>query len=587
MLNLRKKIKELQENTSSLEAKQVCKEIMENFVNITDSQLSASLVEKLSKIDDADKHVKKFITITEKISNVTNLGVAKCLSELGILRREIRESAVFNYPALTYNLNNIENMLTNKGMPEYMVIDQMIECLKPFTWEPALNDVHKLLKENRELHDELVTVAKNIYILNGMKGSFMYEGILAKLEEHFINPTQSSRGALIEDLKRLNFTPEVRSLSESLKKLQGKNGSVQIIAENSRCEVSSVFSPVTLHEGNEILFVRGNFYSKKDDKVTKLVEFNALPESYTELCRIVSSPNVFIKEGKVSFFLKRNKVEISENENKVDVYFNGSKVPSGDLAKHMVSAGMFRLDEAQAAYDVQKISESFKHIYELDFAKIIESKVYQGSYVILMKTGANISITKVNESGKTNEFYSNLNTTQARNLVLEFIGYDIKESMEEYSSDDDKKLKELREAKIKIAESIAIVESQISKLAAVENEPALRDSSEVKELKSVLENEISKLKNQYRKVAADIKLFETGTSDLGYEVGDEIKINETGDIATVISINSVRNTVTVVNAAGRTNELDTTKISSLESQLTKNEETNATAATTDTDKKKA
>ena len=138
MLNLRKRVKELQEKTSSLETKQVCKEVMENFINIPENQLASSLVEKLSNIKDADKYVEKFLTVTQKISDVTNLGVAKSLSELGSLRREIRESAVYNYPALTYNLNKIESAMNITKMPEYMVIDDLIECLKVFTWEPAL-----------------------------------------------------------------------------------------------------------------------------------------------------------------------------------------------------------------------------------------------------------------------------------------------------------------------------------------------------------------------------------------------------------------------------------------------------------------
>lgn len=575
MLNLRKRIKELQEKTSSLETKQVCKEVLENFVNIPDNQLALSLVEKLNKIEDADKHVEKFVNMTQKISDVTNLGVAKSLSELSALRKEVKETQIYNYPALTYNLNKIESSLVMNKIPEYMLIDNMLECLKTFTWEPTIEGIYKLLKTNRENLDEAITVAKAIYTLRGLKGSFMYESIVEKLEEHFVNPTQTSRGSIIEDLKKMNFTHEVRSISENLKKLQSKNGSVQIIAENSKCEVSSVFSPVILHKGNEILYVRGNFYSKKDNTVKKLSEqVKSLPEKYLELCRIVSSPNVFVKEGKVQFFIKRNKVEISEGEKGVDVFFNGSKVPTNELAKHMVSAGMFRLDEAQTAYDVQKISESFRNIYELDFAKIIESKIYKGSYVVLMKNGENISLTKVNESNKLNEFYTNLNAAKARNIVLEFLGYDIKESLPEYIAKDQENLNKLKETKIKLAESISIVEAQISKLETAAKEPALQDSPEVKELRKVLDTEIVKLKENYRQVSNDIKIAENSINESGYEVGEEVKINETGELATVSSINSSRNTLMVITASGKTKELDISKVSSLESEIAKAEEDN-------------
>ena len=577
MLNLRKRIKELQEKTSSLETKQVCKEVLENFVNIPDNQLASSLVEKLSKIEDTDKHVDKFISMTKKISDVTNLGVEKSLSELSEMRKQFKETQIYNYPALTYNLNKIESAIKLQKMPEYMVIDSMIECLKTFTWDPTIENVYKLLRENRENLDEAITVAKGIYVLRNIKGSFMYDGIVEKMEEHFVNPTQTSRSSILEDLKKMNFTQEVRIISESLKKIHSKNGSMQIVSENGKCEVSSVFSPVVIHEGNEILYVKGNFYSKNGEKITKLSEVNSLPEKYLDLCRIVSSPNVFVKEGKIQFFMKRNKVEVFEGENGTEVSFNGNKVPNGELAKNMVSAGLFRIDEAQTAYDVQKISESFKNIYELDFAKVIESKIFQGSYVILMKTGDNISLTKVNESTKLNEFYTNLNAAKTRNLVLEFLGYDIKESLPEYIAKDEQKLNQLKEAKIKLAESIAIVEGQIAKLSAVANEPALNDSAEVKELRQVLDEEITKLKENYKHISNEIKEAENSINESGYEVGDEVKINETGELATVSSIDSTRNTITVITASGRTAELDIKKISSLDSEIVKAEEKNKEA----------
>lgn len=583
MLNLKKRIKALQENTSSLEVKEICKEIVENFVDVPENQLASSLVEKLQKIEDSDKYVQKFIEVTNRILDVTNLGVEKSLTELSALRKEVKETQIYNYPALTYNLNKIESALKIQKTPEYMLIDPMIECLKTFTWDPTIDGIHKLLKENREKLDESITVAKSIYTLSSIKGSFMYEGVLAKLEEHFVNPTQSSRSSIIEDLKKFSFTQEARSLSESLKKIQGKNGSIQIIAENSRCEISSVYSPVVIHEGNEILFVKGNFYSKKDNTITKITEAEKLPETYRELCRIVSSPNVFVKEGKISFFVKRNKVEIFEGEKGIEVSFNGSKVPTNDLAKHMVSAGLFRIDEAQMAYDVQKISESFKNIYDLDFAKLIESKVYQGSYVILMKTGDNISLTKVNESSKLNEFFTNLNATQARNIVLEFLGYDIKESMAEYIEQDEKKLNSLRESKAKIVENIAIVESQINKLELASKDPVLNDSLEVKELRELLDKEMGKLKSQYTSISNQIKNFESAVSEAGYDVGDEVKIIESGECATVTAINSSRNTISVITAAGKTLEVDTKKVTSVEADIEKAKDKNAE----DDDKKKA
>lgn len=592
MLNLKKRIKHLQENTVSIEAKAVCKEITENFVNISDTQLSSILVEKLGQIEDADKHVEKFILVSNKIADVTNIGIEEGLKKLGnckYLAVEKTNESKINHPALSYTLSRIESALVLEKTPEYMLVDSMLEAIKPFTWDTAVDEIYTSIKTKAEELKESILVAKNIYLMSKMKGSFIYEGIVKKLEEHFVHPTKASRSNIIEDLAKLNFTPEAKQLSENLKKIQKLEGGIQIIAENDKCEISSVYSPVSLHEGNELFFIKGNFYAKKGDTIQVVTEAKALPEQYLELCRIVSSPNVFIKEGKVSFFIKRNKVEILENESSVDVLFNGSKVPTADFAKHMVSAGFFRMDEAQIAYDVQKITEQFRNIYELDFAKTISSKMYEGCYVNIMKTGDNISLSKVNESQKSNEFFTNLSASQARNIVLEYLGYDIKESLEEYLEKDEKQLVELNQTRIELSKNIAIVEGQVAKIEAAEEDVVIKDNPEIKELKQALKDELLGLKEQYKDIIKRIRTFESAASEAGFETNEEVKIKETGELATILSINSARNSVIVVTSSGKSIEMPVSKICSIEDDIEQSNQATATNEdenSDDVDKKK-
>jgi hypothetical protein len=610
MLNLRKRIKDLQEMTSSLEAKEVCKEVIENYINLPESQIASALTEKLKSIEDADKHVAKFIQVTERIDSVNNLGIANAIAT-------IKESQIYTYPGLRYGLEKIENSLVHKqvkisesansikdvkvgetwsglnisnnnfilehnnisGKPEFMLIDMTLECLKTFVWDKVVEGVYNELKTRREDLRESIDLAKGIYTIKNGKGSFFFDAVLPKLEEHFINPTNSSRSSIIESLSKLNYYPEIKSLSESLAKIQqSSTGGVQIIAENSKCVVSPIYSPVLLENANEYFFAKGNFFSKSEGVITKMNEesVNNLPEKFREVCRIISSPNVFIKEGKVSFYLKRDKVEILENDNSVEVRFNGSKITSNDLAKNMVSAGMFRIEESRIAYDVQTLAESFESIFDVDFGKIIESNVYGGSYVILMKEGENIYLNKVNESQKTNEFFSDLNATQARNQILEFIGFDIKESMSEYLEKDEVELNTLRESQIEIVKSISIVEANLEKInTALQNE-LMASTPELTELKSTLENEVASLKATHRNIAEKIKAFENKTtSDVGFEIGEEVKLVETGDAATVSAIDSNTDSLVVITSNGRTVKVPVSKVSSVDSDLAKAANNNA------------
>jgi hypothetical protein len=620
MLNLKKKIKELHESTSSLEAKSICKEFLENFSNLSDSQISPVIVEQLKNIADSDNQVAKFVQIAEKIDAVNNIGVARGIAT-------IKESQIYSYPGLRYGLEKIENSLINKqvkivesdaqhrnftpqdtwsslkmnegfkiqttntaGKPEYLLVDNLLECLKNFIWDSIVEKVYTELKNKREDLKESIDVAISMYNMNSNKGAFFFDTLIPKLEDHFVNPTENSRTSLIESLRKMNFYPVAKNLSESLSNIQRANTKgVQIISDNTKCTVSSIYSPVLLENGSEYFFAKGNFYSKADGKIVKIDESAAvsLPEKFRDICRIVSSPSVFIKEGKISFYLKRNKVEILENENKVEILFNGSKVTSTDLAKNMVSAGLFRLEESRIAYDVQAVAESFSNIFDLDFGKIIESKAHQGSYVILMKDGDNIYVNKINESVKTNEFFSDLNATQARNIILEFIGFDIKESMAEYLEHDEVKLKEMRETRIDILNNIAIIEANLNKVNSTLQDSFMSSNPELVNLRNVLESEITVLRNNHKKLSAKIKAFESKTtSDAGFEIGDEVKLSDSGDSATVTSINSSRNTVSVVTAKGKTMEVPTSKVSSQEAEMSKANEKNAEVKESEDDKKK-
>ena len=610
MLNLRTRIKDLQEKTSSLEAKEACKEILENFINLPETQISEALITKLKSVADADKHVNKFIQVAEKIDAINDLGVANSIARL-------KESQIYSYPGLRYGLDKIENTLVYKqvkvveadtpsqentpgkiwtgmniknssfriqentmgGKPEYLLIDSLIECLKNFVWDVDVKAVSDELKEKREKLSESIDIASCLYSIKNGKGSFFYDAVLPKLESHFTNPTESSRSSVLEELSKFSFSNEMKHLSESLTKIQRQaKGGVQLVAENSNCTVSSIFSPVLLENASEYFFARGNFYSKTNGLITK-VEENTVPtlsENFRNDCRIISAPHVFIKEGKISFFLNRNKVEILENESKVDVLFNGSKVSSNELAKNMVSAGLFRLEESQIAFDVQTLAESFSNIFDLDFAKVIESNVHKGSYVVLMKDGENIYVNKVNESNRSNEFFSNLNATQARNIVLEFIGFDIKESLSEYLEQDEVRLNQLRESQTQIISNLTIVEANYNKVLTTLQDAFMQNNSDLLNLKKVLETELSTLKDAHRSISKKIKAFETKTtSDIGFEIGDEVKLSESGDSATITGINSSRNTVTVVTGNGQTLEVPSTKLSSIEADMATAAEDNA------------
>ena len=572
MLNLTKRVNKLVEKTSSIECKDICKEVLE-MNNVPEEQLESSLVEKLKGIKDSDKHVAAFVKSATKAMKIKNLGITKAISK-------IRESQSYHYPALRYTLDKFERAKVNEGIDDYLVVEDFISSMKDFVWDKNVKESLDEVRESFESEREAVLVSKALFEFRRAKGNFIFEKVCSMLEDHFDNPTEASRSALIESLIKFSYSPVAKSLMESLKKIQSSitnpNG-LNIIAENNNCEVSPVYSTIFVENGKEFFTIKGDVFKKEGSIVEKVTpeEFQSLSENVKRSYSILNSSNFFVKEGKASFYLGKNKIEISEGENATKVLFNGKQIPSSDIARNLVSSGMIRLEEAKVASDIQFINDVFENFYEIDFAKVISSKIYEGSYATIMKVDDKIYLNRVNTSMKANEFFTDLNATQARNIVLEFLGYDIKESMVEFLEKDEAEILAVKEQQTAILTNMSIVEGELNKIAAAKQDAFIAAQPQIKALEEMLTNELSQLRTQYNELSSKLKKFEAKSSEAGVEIGEDVKL-ESGETATVTAIDSNTKKVSVVTADGKTSEHPISKITSVEkaqeSAMKKNEE---------------
>jgi hypothetical protein len=573
MLNLTKRVHKLVEKTTSLETKDICKEVLETYTNVPSEQLETALVEKLKGVKDGDKHVAAFIKSATKAMKIKDLGVAKAISK-------IRESQTYHYPALRYALDRFERAKINEGVQDFLLVEDFLTSLKDFVWDANVKESLDSVRESYESEKEAVLVSKAIFEFRKAKGNFLFEKVCEMLEDHFENPTDASRSAVIEALTPFSYNGTAKALAESLKKIQNssKPGALNIIAENNNCEVSPVYSTIFVENGKEYFTIKGDVFKKEGSLVEKVTpeEFQSLSENVKRSYSILTANNFFVKEGKASFYIGRNKIEISEGENSTKVLFNGKPIASTEIAKSLVSTGMLRLEEAKIASDVQFVNDIFENFYEIDFAKTISSKIYEGSFVTLMKIDENIYVNKVNTSMKTNEFFSGLNATQARNLVLEFLGYDIKESMVEFLEKEETEILAIKEEQANILKNVTILEGEITKLTNAKKDAFIAAQPQVVALEEMLSKELQALKEKYSELSSKLKKFEAKASDAGVEIGQDVKLADSGELATVTAIDSNTKQVTVVTGDGKTKDFPLNKVVSVEkaeeSAVKKNEE---------------
>lgn len=501
MLNIRKRISDLLESTSSIEAKLVCKEVLEAFSSAPESHISESLSERLKTVSDSDKHVEKFIAVTSKLNKVNNLSVNEALSKL-------KACPIAGYSGFGYNIAKIENAVIAQNAPAYMVIDPLIESISSFTWEPAVKEILESLIKVREENAEEILTLKGIQSLGGSKASFLFNDAIAKLESHFYTPTNVSRSSILESLGKFSYNPGVKELLEGLRKFSSDNGKTELIVENSNVNIVPAYSYVyKLDESTEFFFVKDKVYKKLNEGISLASEeeIKSLPEAFKSVYTILNSPAVSITEGKITVFAKRSKVELFENESGVIAKVNGNEIASKDIARTLMSTGILRMDESVYANAIQTLADNFDKIYDMDFVKVLESKLYSGVYSVLMNVNNSLSIAKVNPAMKLDEFATYSTVNEARSEVLNFLGYDIKESFSEFLDEEEKTLNALKESQKGLVSRIESLEREIQKINESLKDSYIAGNAKVSELKAVLESELETVKSEYSILVESIK----------------------------------------------------------------------------------
>jgi hypothetical protein len=135
------------------------------------------------------------------------------------------------------------------------------------------------------------------------------------------------------------------------------------------------------------------------------------------------------------------------------------------LISFRISRGL-GTNESKVISDVIRLYENFDKIVELDFAKSVISKVYEGASVSLIKWNSKIFLQRVNEAMRENSLFA-VNGSQAVNMVKEFLKYDISEGLTEFL-DGEKRVKSIMfNDRKKVIENISIVESEMQKIESL------------------------------------------------------------------------------------------------------------------------
>ncbi|MCK9575595.1 MAG: hypothetical protein WC979_01190 [Candidatus Pacearchaeota archaeon] len=531
MLNLKDRIALLKKRTSSTEAIELSNAALEACKSngFMDSVIAETLVKDLANIDD--KEVATFIMRENRIIEISNLGVRESHNRL-------MNSDLMHYPTIKPLIESMAQ--TIKSLPEYVTAQRYVDSLKQYSWNLELKADIAKISESIEKYKEDIQLANFMYEFKNSSGSYLSKMFEQELDTYFVERTAETRKAVIEKINPYLF-------DASMKHLHGililSEGGLQIEA-NGQVSIEKIYSPVLINEKSEIFFASGRFLVKENDKIKSLTEaeIKTLPQDFVSIAFFLSQPNVRVFENKISVSTpsgNKNVDIIIEGEN-TKIVLNGKELPYQTFTKYFMNEGIFRQNENEILKQIAVLYENIGNVYEIDYGKRLVSKTMKGQWADVYKTEKSICLIKVNESQKSNEFITNVNGIQTKQLILEHLRFDISESLKDLIPAETEKLKNLEVEKGELMEAIQLLsDKKASVIAQTQSNPILRENAEVKELLSAIDTEINSLKEHENAVHNKINsLTKVNTlfNDEDFEQADDVATfwtNESNKNATI------------------------------------------------------
>jgi hypothetical protein len=539
---------------------------------------SNSLLESLNNLATNDDNAKSFVDA----QGLKNLGVLESINKL-------RDLSIYEYPKVKIVCEQYANIIVNKNVPEFAVINNFIAELESFKWDVTVLPLIEGLNEKASKFSREIEVSKVLESIKQSGNNSFYSELSESLNNWLISESKSS-GLLSKEITKWSFNPVVRNLINYLNVNEAADSRKLEIPVNAQGEskVGRIYSPILI-EGDKTIFAIGNsLFEAQGESFRKLStkEIGSVPSDYIGLVNASVRSYVRINENGILIQLGKKYVSLVEENESVSVYLGKSKLnfrSVGELGKvlGLESASHFAVNESQVVNDILNLYVNFSNIVELDFAKNITSNIYEGVAINLIKWNNEIYLQRINEGMRENSIYK-VNGSQAVKMVKDYLRYDISEGLTEFL-DGEQKLKSIMiNDRTKVLENISRVEEQINKVESLmENNPLYAASKEMKSAHSLLNNELSVLREKWNQINIELGKvestpeIETLSEDEKFNIGDYIKVKESGETGKIISVDGSSGRFTILLDTGKTSDFLVNEISDLEEALSQAAEKNS------------
>jgi len=508
----------------------------------------------------------------------------KGLNKMGILESigSIKKSPVYEFPAVKILCEKYSQLILNRNIPEFKLLNSFLSESSSFKWDDTVNNVFTNLSEKAQKYSREIEVS---HVLEALKssGNYSFYSELADTLNEWLNleDNQKSSGLLAKNISKFSFNPIVKNLVNYLN-IDEANGTKKLEIPthiDGQSDVSRIYSPVAVYENSTLFSIGYTLFEASEEEIKKLNRNEAASikdQDFISLHNALLSPNVKVNESGIYINFGKKMVKLVEESDDVSVYLGESKLnfgSLGELAKllSLESSSYLRMNENVEISNIINLYRGYHNVVELDFAKSIKSNIYEGASINLMKWDGQLYLQRVNESMRENSIFK-VNGSQAVKMVKDFLRYDISEGLTEFLEGENKVKSVMVNDRTKVIQNIQLVESEIQKIEdLITSNPLYASSKQILQAKAMLENELDTLKekwgqinNEISKIDSDYSLEDDVMEDEKFNVGNYIKIKESGETGKIISIDGSSGRYTVLLDNGKTSDFMVNELMDME-----------------------
>lgn len=571
---LKNRVEKLKNSTSDAAVREILESLLELAGNVSEQKLSTLVHEKLSEIKSSDIHVKRFLNTEKNLNKLNDMGISRALDRIkytGVWEHNPR----IQYVTEWYQKSKVVDT------PDFLLAEQFVAQLNPFCFDPSINEAVKVVRDAQSNLAEEIAVATTINTLENSKSVNFYKPLINNLREFIENKSADLRSAMIAEMEIYSYEPVIRNLQNQLKAFESTEAKSKfnISRTSTECNVEPVFSFVLVEKNSDYFAVDNHFFKKVNENITSIDadSMARINENFVRLNSILNQSNVTVDRNTVSYEYGKNIMRINIADKSISL--NGNKLNITEVNNRLVEAGLFRWNEQDDLNKFNAIYENLETLCEIDFAKTIVSKNHPSVKASIVRLGGTVTVVKNNPFMNENKVYSSMNGTQARDFILDFLNFDISESLSDFLSSENRAIQQIENQRRDILNKIDDCERNISKLEEAQQDILLSSSEEITLIKRELLSEINKLKSQYAEKTAmlnnfktyeyesmeaeddiDLMDFETNPDEVNYMQEKDFGVGDlviyAGKEGRVVSVDSVQKKATVSLEDGNVSNLN-------------------------------